>query len=112
IYISQSAADKLGLPLEGLLGQHLSALFEADPDNPDERSDRPFKFQLSARSRIADLIVRFALGKSKHEAKQIWWSFSAQPKFDSAGRFQGYRGSAKDVTVEYERKLQDSRAAE
>ncbi|HYE15954.1 MAG TPA: hypothetical protein VD968_16040, partial [Pyrinomonadaceae bacterium] len=30
------------------------------------------------------------------------------PKFDKAGKFHGYRGSAKDITVEYERKLMDS----
>ena len=29
-----------------------------------------------------------------------------------SGKFLGYRGSAKDVTVEYERKLLDSRMAE
>ena len=28
-------------------------LFETDPDNPDERSDRPLKFQFSARSKLS-----------------------------------------------------------
>jgi diguanylate cyclase (GGDEF)-like protein/PAS domain S-box-containing protein len=112
IYISQSAAQSTGRePLE-MLGKHLTELFETDPDNPDERSDRPFKFQLSARSRIADLVVRFALGRSKHEAKQTWLSFSAQPILDASGSFKGYRGIAKDISLEYERKLQDSRLAE
>jgi diguanylate cyclase (GGDEF)-like protein/PAS domain S-box-containing protein len=112
IYISESAAQSTGREPTEILGKHLTELFETDPDNPDERSDRPFKFQLSARSRIVDLVVRFALGKSKHEAKQTWWSFSAQPNLDKAGRFKGYRGIAKDITVEYERKLTDSRLAE
>lgn len=112
IYISDSAAVSTGrLPAE-VLGKHLTELLETDPDNPDERSDRPFKFQLSARSRIVDLVVRFALGKSRHEAKQTWWSFSAQPNLDGSGSFKGYRGIAKDITVEYERKLMDSRLAE
>ncbi|MBV1917034.1 MAG: EAL domain-containing protein [Sphingomonadaceae bacterium] len=112
IYISESAAEKLERPIEDMLGEHLTTLFETDPDNPSEKSDRPFKFQLSARSKLVDLIVRFALGKSKHEAKQAWWSFSAHPKMDRSGRFLGYRGNAKDVTVEYEQKIQDSRLAE
>lgn len=112
IYISEGAAEKLDRPIGELLAQPLTELFETDPDNPDEKSDRPFKFQLSARSRIVDLVVRFSLGKSKHEARQTWWSLSGQPKFDGAGKFLGYRGNAKDVTVEYERKLQDSRIAE
>ncbi|MCB2047300.1 MAG: EAL domain-containing protein [Novosphingobium sp.] len=112
IYISESATQSTGREPTEILGRHLTELFETDPDNPDERSDRPFKFQLSARSRIIDLVVRFALGKSKHEAKQTWWSFSAQPILDNAGSFRGYRGIAKDITTEYERKLMDSRLAE
>ena len=112
IYISETSAQSTGREPIEMLGKHLTELFETDPDNPDERSERPFKFQLSARSRIVDLVVRFALGKSKHEAKQTWWSFSAQPILDKAGSFKGYRGLAKDITTEYERKLMDSRMAE
>ena len=44
--------------------------------------------------------------------EERWWSISGHPKFDKAGEFQGYRGSAKDITVEHERKLVDSRLAE
>jgi diguanylate cyclase (GGDEF)-like protein len=112
IYITEGAADALKLPVEALLGKPLADLFEVDPDNPFEKSDRPFKFQLSARSKFVDLNLRFALGISRGEAKQAWWSISGQPKLDAEGRFLGYRGSAKDVTIEYERKLQDSRLAE
>jgi len=112
IYISESAAQKLDQPLEALHGQSLAALFETDPYNPGERSDRPLTFQLSARNKITDLTVRFVPGKSKQEGRQTWWSISGHPKFDANGDFQGYRGSAKDITVEYERKLEDSRLAE
>ena len=112
IYISPGAADGLECDHADLLGKQLTELFELDPDNPDERSDRPLKFQLSARSKISDLTLRFALGKSPHDVRQTWWSISAHPKFDKSGAFLGYRGSAQDVTVEYERKLQDSRLAE
>jgi diguanylate cyclase (GGDEF)-like protein len=48
----------------------------------------------------------------EQQGRDTWWSFSGHPKFDSRGKFLGYRGSAKDVTVEYERKLEDSRLAE
>jgi len=112
IYISQSAAKGLGRPVADLLAKPLIELFETDPDNPDEKSDRPFKFQLSTRSKIVDLVVRFALEKSIHEVRQTWWMISGQPKLDSSGRFLGYCGSAKDVTIDYERKLMDSRLAE
>ena len=112
IYISENAVEKLDWPIDALLAQPLVKLFETDPDNPGERSDRPLKFQLSAHNRIVDLTVRFALDKNLSECRQNWWSISGHPKFDENGAFQGYRGSAKDITVEYERKLEDSRLAE
>ena len=112
IYISENAAEKLKRPMDTLLAQPLTALFETDANNPGERSDRPLNFQLTARNKIIDQTVRFALGGSQDDSRQTWWSISAHPKFDSAGKFQGYRGSAKDITVEYERKLVDSRLAE
>jgi diguanylate cyclase (GGDEF)-like protein len=111
VYISESAAEKLGRPALDLLGHPLIELFETDPDNPDERSDRPLKFQLSARNKLNGLIMRFIL-PGDTEGRRTWWMFSGNPKFDKAGKFQGYRGSARDVTVEYERKLEDSRLAE
>jgi diguanylate cyclase (GGDEF)-like protein len=112
IYISRSAAEKLDRPLEDLLGKPLVELFETDPENREERSQRTFKFQLSTHSKLSELVVRFALDKSMHDVKQTWWMLFGQPKFDGSGNFTGYCGSAKDVTVEYERELMDSRLAE
>jgi diguanylate cyclase (GGDEF)-like protein len=112
IYISESVSDKLGRPVLDLLGHPLIELFETDPDNPDERSDRPLKFQLSARNKLTDLIMRYAAPGEAAERRRVWWSFYGHPKFDQSGKFLGYRGSARDVTVEYERKLEDSRLAE
>lgn len=112
IYISENAVQRLGTPLETLLAQPLTSLFEIDPYNPGERSDRPLAFQLSARNKITDLTVRFATGRAKQAERQTWWSISGHPKFDANGDFIGYRGSAKDITTEYERKLEDSRLAE
>src|SRR5690606_28922867 len=98
-YLSQSGSDELGMPLAGLLGQPLHALFETDPDNPDERSDRPLNFQLNARSKIHDLTVRVAAGRSAGQGRETWWAISGHPQFSAGGKFEGYRGSAKDVTV-------------
>jgi len=56
--------------------------------------------------------MRVVLPAAEAQGRNTWWSFSGHPKFDKRGKFQGYRGSAKDVTVEYERKLEDSRLAE
>jgi diguanylate cyclase (GGDEF)-like protein len=112
IYISENAAQKLDRPIGELLSQPLTALFETDSQTANERSDRPLNFQLTARNKIVDQTVRFALAGPAGEGRQTWWSISGHPKFDKSGNFQGYRGSAKDITTEYERKLVDSRLAE
>ena len=47
-----------------------------------------------------------------NRGQDTWLSISGHPKFDESGEFLGYRGSAKDITVEYTRKVEDSRLAE
>jgi diguanylate cyclase (GGDEF)-like protein len=111
VYVSPSAADTLSLAPSDMLGRPLIELFETDLDNPDQGSDRPLKFQLSARNKLKDLVVR-VLPAAGNGLRDTWWAVSGHPKIDDQGQFHGYRGSAKDVTVEYERKLEDSRLAE
>ena len=60
IYISEKAADALDCELPDLLASPLCSLFETDPDDPNEKSDRPLKFQLTARNKIQDLTLRFS----------------------------------------------------
>ena len=112
IYMSENAATRLGQPVNALLAQSLSDLFEVDPENPTAKSDRPLKFQLAAHKKIADLVVRFINGKPRNAPDQTWWMISGHPKMDGEGNFLGFRGSAKDVTVEYERQLADTLLAE
>jgi diguanylate cyclase (GGDEF)-like protein len=111
IYISASAVEQLEIPMDDILGRPIIALFEADPDDPDQKSDRPFKFQLSSRSKITELTVRIVGKRANSKGQQIWWSLSGIPKFDEKGEFVGYRGSLKDISVEFERKLVDSHLA-
>ncbi len=110
-YLSPGAAEALDIPLATLLGKSVASLFEADPDDPEERSARPLGFQINARNRIADVTVRCALPEAR-TGRPVWLQLSGQPKIDSAGKFHGYRGAAKDVSVEYQRKIEDSRLAE
>ena len=112
IYLSDNALQTLEIPMDELLGRSLITILETDPDSPGGKSDRPLNFQLTAHNKIKDLTVRLTIGRSKHEGRHIWWSISGHPKLDKSGKFQGYRGSAKDITVEYQRQLEDSRLAE
>lgn len=109
-YLSPAAAAALDIAPEKLLGQPLASLFETDPDDPDN-SGRPFGFQVKARNRICDVTVRCTLPEAR-TGRPVWLSLSGHPKVDSTGRFHGFRGAAKDVSVEYQRKLEDSRLAE
>ncbi len=112
VYLSEKAAENLDKPISDILAKPLAGLFENDPDNPDEKSDRTLQFQLTKHSKINDLVVR-RIPKTQNDGdKPIWWMISAHPKFDSSGEFLGYRGNAKDVSIEYQRKLEDSRNAE
>ncbi len=111
IYFSPSADEMLEGGLEQLLDQPLCDLFEVDPDNTSG-SVRPLNFQLKARNKIADLPVRLIRQVGSAAIKERWWSLSGHPKFAPEGEFLGYRGSAKDVTLAYQRQREDSRLAE
>lgn len=110
IYLSASAAERFGLPLDKLLDQPITSLFAIDNDLPDCQSSRPLNFQVAARNRIVDQVVRCNTGAKGRETQ--WWTLTGLPKLDADGIFVGYRGSAKDATLEFSRKLEDSRAAE
>ncbi|WP_234421252.1 putative bifunctional diguanylate cyclase/phosphodiesterase [Erythrobacter sp. EC-HK427] len=111
IYLSPSADEHLEEGLASLLDKPLTELFEIDPDNSD-RSDRPLQFQLKSRKKITDLPVRPIRQPGAPTPKESWWALSGHPLFDAEGKFQGYRGSTKDITQAYERAREDSRLAE
>ncbi len=104
-YISATACTEA----MGLRGVPLTVLVETDADDPETSAARPLSFLLSTHARIADVIVRFA-GAAGEDGR--WWALSGQPRMLSDGAFAGYRGFARDVTREYRRKRDDSRAAE
>ncbi|WP_295528173.1 EAL domain-containing protein [Novosphingobium sp. Chol11] len=111
-YISPGAAQRFGIDVAALLGKPVAALFETDPDDQAERSGRPLQFILGAHARLADVTVRLIPALAGEGAPPAWWALSGQARLDAAGAFSGYRGSARDITTEYERQTQDSRAAE
>ena len=116
-YLSPAACERFGLAAETLVGQPFTSLFETDPENPGERSDRPLQFLLGAHARITDVTVRLVPDRCAPGTRPAWWALSGQPKIDVArpgsdGAFHGYRGSARDITLEYERRIEDSRLAE
>ena len=111
-YFSPQAATALGLDSARMAGRPLTELFEQDPHNA-ERSDRSLNFMLKAKNRIVDLPVHAlpATGVASNRAER-WWALSGIAHIDADGTFQGYRGNARDITVEYQRVREDSRLAD
>ncbi|QYU70575.1 diguanylate cyclase [Leptolyngbya sp. 15MV] len=112
LYLSDKAVDTLGESAGELIGQPLEQVFEIDEEMANDTGGRSLTFQLKARNTIREQVVRFAWGKPQAGVRQTWWCLSGHPVRDEGGEFVGYRGSAKDVTVEYERQIADSRLAE
>lgn len=112
IYLADQAIKKLDRSAEELIGKPIEDVFEIDAESQGESGGRSLKFQIKARNKIRDQVVRFALDKAPGDLRQTWWSLSGYPLRDDEGEFIGYRGNASDVTLEYERKLVDSRLAE
>ncbi len=112
IYLADQATEKLGRTTDDLIDRPFDEIFELDDINESDNNGRSLKFQLKARNKIRDQIVRFALDNPRENVRQTWWSLSGHPVRDEAGEFIGYRGAANDVTREYERKLIDSKLAD
>lgn len=106
-YLSESAASQFGDIDGGILGSSLSSLFSTDTDIDGEEKARPLGFLISTRNAINELPVRVV-----NEQKEIWWSISGRPQFDTAGDFLGYRGSATDITAERERQRDAARLSQ
>ncbi|QYU68983.1 PAS domain-containing protein [Leptolyngbya sp. 15MV] len=107
IYLSDSAAGQLGERANDVLGANLSTLFSTDTGYDGEEKSRPLAFLFSTRNAINDLPVRVTL-----EDRELCWSISGRPQVDANGDFHGYRGSAKDITVERERQRDAARISE
>ncbi len=105
-YLSSSAIRRFG-PQRDVLGQPLGAVVEVVHNEGEDRSERPLSFMLSARTKFADVAVRVAT-----DGGEMFWSLTGKPAFDGRDNFQGYRGSAKDITAVYERQRDASRLAQ
>ena len=107
IYLSPSAAEHFGVEHEDLIGRPLATLFTIETDDSEEGAERPLPFMLSARTKFANLTVRLESGGDTR-----WSAISGKPYQDPEGAFLGYRGGAKDITADYERNRDTSRAAQ
>ncbi|MGB3753461.1 MAG: EAL domain-containing protein [Parerythrobacter sp.] len=111
-YLSEAAAASLEMDRSLLIGQSAESVFEISRESSDSHAVRPIQFQLSGRKKIRDQIVRLTPAAPEDAEGQVWWAITGFPVYDSNGAFDGYRGSAADVTREHEKQLAESRLAE
>ncbi len=128
-YLSESAAEMIGLEPGQIMGTALSELFIPDAADDPDKAERPLGFLLTTRNSFTELQVRLALAadapkparrrgsepssdNDDDEAPHRWWSITGKPSFDREGEFLGYRGSAKDITATRERERDASRLAQ
>ena len=104
-YLSESAAGKIGVRRDKIIGMPVTDLFHSDSGGESD-GERPVSFMLNSHSRIIEKPVRLNC------ENEIWWAISAKPKLDASGGFLGYRGSAKDITRTRESERDATRLAE
>ena len=98
--LTESFAHNIGVELDNIIGQHLSALPLHDEDVPkmedllelfDNQQPQPFK----------NVLFRMFVAPEK----MSYFLVSGLPKFDENGSFTGFRGTGSDVTATEEHKI-------
>lgn len=105
-YLSPGAVPCFGHD-RPLVGELLVELVEAAGDDGRGNGERPLSFVLGAHSRFHELVVRL-----RGTPEPVLWSLTGHPLIDSGGRFQGFRGSARDVSERWIREADEARLAQ
>ncbi|TJZ77630.1 CHASE domain-containing protein [Chitiniphilus eburneus] len=92
-YVSSSQFARAGINLSALLGKRS---WEIDDGGLSQQEWDAHRERLDRRQPYRDFILRVPL-----EGRHYIVSLSGRPHYDSAGRFQGYRGVARDVSESF-----------
>ena len=96
-YISEQAAEVLGLDLDSLIGQET-------PLSGNSLNDEEAR-HLNEIIKNREPIDKFISSFSFDCGKTVWVERNAKPVFDKDGSFKGYRGVARDVSDRVEARL-------
>ena len=105
-YISPSIEASIGIPRERIVGRHTSEL-AADSDEASMHAE-----EFSSRLRRREPFSRFRITLQAQDGRPRVCRVSGEPRFDSTGRFVGYRGAGRDesAVIESQRGLAQARA--
>ena len=102
-YLSGAIAERLEIPMEDLLGKPIPSIF-----NPIEGEGRTRSLSLMLGTHKA--FSGFAVGATKGSNGAVL-RLSGQPIMNEHGKFEGFRGTGADITVEYHREAETERLA-
>ncbi|MEP1421901.1 MAG: EAL domain-containing protein [Erythrobacter sp.] len=107
-YLTDSAISAAGREKDSFIGLNLTEIFATGDADDSDTTSRPLKFRLASRSPISRLNVK-VLGD---ETKEMWWEISATPRLDGHGNFEGFHGTARDITRSLAQSRDSERAAQ
>lgn len=105
-YLSPNAAARFGSDFI-TMGCPLIDLLETVADDGVSAGERPLNFFLSSHTRFQEQVVKLLVG-----GRQEWWLLTGRPHLDQDQRFCGFRGSAKDISSQFQRQLDQTRLAQ
>ncbi|MFC4255503.1 EAL domain-containing protein [Altererythrobacter xixiisoli] len=105
VYLSPNAQHKLPAGAS-VVGQPFLAMVDDLQDAIRDHTPRSLNFLFNAHSRFSDRPVGIMTARGK-----AFWALSGRPLTDEDGNFQGYRGSARDITGSYQEQHDSSRMA-
>jgi len=107
-FLSQRALNDLGTDSASILGTPLTRVFHDIDEEAGAPAQRTLAFKLKARSKLEEQIV--AVPDARGTTR--WWRLNGRPLIDAAGTFQGYRGSAVDISAQYAYETQVARQSQ
>jgi diguanylate cyclase (GGDEF)-like protein/PAS domain S-box-containing protein len=107
-FLSQRALAELGTAGEQMIGKPLTSVFSDAEEEAGAATQRSLAFKLNARSRLDEQVVTLADGHGSTRR----WRLNARPLIDAAGQFQGYRGTAVDISAQYAYEAQVARQSQ
>ncbi len=90
-YISKSAEDAFGRPLDEIEGSSLSNLFSSQTSGENQQHSLPFI--LTKQRKFIELPFKAEIDKD-----DVWWELSGIPQFDENDAFVGFFGIGEDIS--------------
>jgi diguanylate cyclase (GGDEF)-like protein len=107
-FLSQRALADLAMDSDSLIGKPLTHVFQEIDEEDGGPQQRSLAFKLKARSKLEEQIVAVPSGRGNTR----WWRLNGRPLLDAHGEFQGYRGSAVDISAQYAYETQVARQSQ